>query len=268
MCYRIPYRVFAAGLGSLFALVAQTSVTHGAKIQDPKAVTEAARALVLEEARAVQSIDHFEVSHQVDITSVMPHYNQTTHAYIKTWVLRPAHIRAESQQYMHNETIVSDGSTTWVYNGGDKKYWKRPGGAPAALFSNAFPGLARQLSSANLPSVMTSAKLVGKEPLTIAGRDYPCDIVDVRLVPSASNGTLEENKLRLWVSREYKVPLKMETTFVGVTPESRKKYSDYVTDFGPNINIPESIWTFNPPSDATRREGTTSERRKQALAHR
>jgi len=253
---RTLHLVFAAAISSALALSAQTSATHSARIQDARPIVDAARALVQEQARALQSIDRFEVSHQVDITSVTPHYNQTTHAYVKTWVQRPGHVRAESQQYKRSETIVSDGSTTWVYDGGERKYWKRAGGAPPALFSNAFPGLARQLSSANLPSVMTSAKLTGTEPLTIAGRSYTCDIVDVNIAQSVSNGTLQDNTLRLWVSREYKVPLKVEATFV-VTPEDRKKYSDYVTDFEPNLSIPASTWTFHPPDDAKHMAGTT-----------
>jgi hypothetical protein len=80
--------------------------------------------------------------------------------------------------------------------------------------------------------------------------------VDVNIAQSVSNGTLQDNTLRLWVSREYKVPLKVEATFV-VTPEDRKKYSDYVTDFEPNLNIPASTWTFDPPGDAKQMTGTT-----------
>ena len=212
-----------------------------------------ARVLVQEEARAVQSIDHFAVSHQVDITSVTSHYNQTTHAYVKTWVQRPGHVRAESQQYTRSEMIVSDGSTTWIYDGGNRIYWKQRGGAPAALFSNAFPGLARQLSSANLPSVTTSARLVGTESLTIAGRAYPCNIVDVIVIPSASEAKLEDNMLRLWISGEYKVPLKVEATFVGAAPTDHKMYSDFVTYFEPDMNLPASEWKFKPPPDAKQR---------------
>jgi outer membrane lipoprotein-sorting protein len=256
MPYRIPRFLVAAAVSSALTLGSQTFFTPGAKVQDAKAVAAAARALVQEEAQAVQSIDHFEVSHQVDITSVTPHYNQTTHAYVKTWLQRPGHVRAESQWSTRSKTIVSDGSTTWVYDGGDRTYSKQAGGAPAALFSNAFPGLARQLSSTNLPSVMTSAKLAGTELLKIAGHSYPCDIVEVSVMPNTFNDILQENMLRLWISREYKVPLKVEATFVGATPDERKKYSDYVTDFEPNLNIPASVWTFTPPSDAKQRAGT------------
>jgi outer membrane lipoprotein-sorting protein len=250
----MPFRtlpiVFASALSSVLALGAQTAAISDATVHDGKTTVDAARALVQEEAQAVQSIDHFEVSHQVDITSAMPHYNQTTHAYVKTWVKRPGKIRAESQQYNRSETIVSDGSTTWIYDGSAPNHWKQAGGVPPSLFSNAFPGLARQLSSANLPSVMTKAKLAGMESLMIAGRSYSCDVVDVSVAQSASNGTLQDNTLRLWISREYKVPLKVEATFVGSTPEDRKKYSDYVKDFAPNLNIPASVWKFNPPSDS------------------
>jgi outer membrane lipoprotein-sorting protein len=221
---------------------------------------DAARLLVEETARAVQSIDRFEVAHQVDVTSVTPHYNQTTHAYVKTWVQRPGHIRAESQQYVRKETIVSDGSTLWVYDGTNQTYWKRAGGAPPQLFSNAFPGLARQLSSTNLPSVMRSAKLVGTEALTVTGRSYPCDVVEVSVAPDATPGVLQNNTLRLWISREYKIPLKVEATFVGATPQAIKTYSDFVTDFEPNLSIPVSTWTFSPPAGAKLQQGAAQKK--------
>ena len=260
MPYRIPQRVITAVLVGAFLPGAQTSFSSAGDVQAAGTTADDARVLVQEEAQAVQSMDHFAVSHQVDITGVISHYNQTTHAYVKTWVQRPGHVRAESQQYTRSEMIVSDGSTTLIYDGGKRIYWKQSGGAPAALFSNAFPGLARQLSSANLPAVTTAARLVGTESLTIAGRNYSCDIVDVSVISSASEAMLEDNLLRLWISREYKVPLKVEATFVGATPADLKKYSDYVTDFEPNMNIPASVWTFKPPPDAMQRIVTTEER--------
>ena len=253
---RILHCLIAAAFTCASVIGAQSSHSYVADVRSAGTTTDEARALVQEEARAVQSIDRFAVSHQVDITSVTPHYNQTTHAYVKTWVQRLGHVRAESQQFTRSETIVSDGSTTWVYDGGNQTYWKQTGNASAALFSNAFPGLARQLSSANLPSVITSAWLAGTESLTINARRYQCDVVDVKVVSAASNSTLEDNMLHLWISREYKVPLKVEATFVGATPADLKKYSDYVTDFEPNLNIPSSTWTFDPPSGAKQRTGT------------
>jgi len=259
---RIPHCLIAAAFTGAFVLSAQSPHSYVADVPSAGTITDEARALVQEEARAVQSIDRFAVSHRVDITSVTPHYNQTTHAYIKTWLQRPGHVRAESQQYTRSETIASDGSTTWVYDGDNRTYWKQTGGAPIALFSNAFPGLARQLSSANLPSVITSARLAGTESLTINGRRYLCDLVDVKVVPSASNSALQDNMLHLWISREYKVPLKVEATFVGADPADIKKYSDYVTDFEPNLNIPTSTWTFNPPPDAKQRTKTAERTQK------
>ena len=262
MASRTLYCLIAAAVTGPFILGAQLSVSCVADVHAASAIAEKARALVEQEAQAVQSIDRFAVSHQVDITSVTAHYDRTTHAYLKTWVERPGHLRAESRQYTRSETIVSDGSTTWVYDGGNRTYWKQTGGAPAALFSNAFPGLARQLSSASLPAVITSAGLAGTESLTINGRRYLCDVVEVTVVPSASNSALKDNLLHLWISQEYKVPLKVEATFVGATPADLKKYSDYVTDFEPDLSIPTSTWTFNPPPDAVQRTGTADPTQK------
>jgi outer membrane lipoprotein-sorting protein len=258
MRYRLHHYLIAAAFSCTFLLSAQSSHTPGAGIQNIGASVDKARALVQEQARAVQSMDRFSVSHQVDITAITSGYNRTTHAYVTTWVQRPGHIRAESRQYTGSEILVSDGSATWVYDGANRTYSKQMGGAPVTLFSNAFPGLARQLSSVNLPSVTTTATLVGTESLTVAGRKYLCDIVDVTVVPSASNSALKDNLLHVWISQEYKVPLKVEATFAGATPADLKKYSDYVTDFEPNLIIPASTWTFSPPPDARQKAEVTS----------
>lgn len=241
-------------LGSALAPGASSSVIAASRTGN-RAVADPAEALVRESARAVQTIDRFEVSHQVDVTRVTPRYNETTHAYLKTWIQRPGRIRVEIQQYMHSETIVSDGTTTWIYDGTTRTYRKQSEGAPAALFANAFPGLARMLSSTNLPSEMIAAKLVGTEALTIAGRTYQCSIVDVSVLPSASNRHLQGDTLRLWISSTYKVPLKVEATFVGETAADRRRYSDFVTNFEPNLKIPTSTWRFTPPKDAKERTG-------------
>jgi outer membrane lipoprotein-sorting protein len=101
--------------------------------------------------------------------------------------------------------------------------------------------------------VITSARLVGTESLTITGRSYPCNIVDVSVTPGAADAMLQDNLLRLWISQKYKVPLKVEATFAGAAPPDHKKYSDYVTNFEPDIKIPASVWTFKPPPDAKQR---------------
>jgi hypothetical protein len=108
---RVLHCLITAAFLSPLILGAQMPVRRVSDVRAAAASAEKARALVDEQALAVQSIDRFTVSHQVDITSVTTHYNRTTHAFVKTWVERPGHLRAESQQYTRSETIVSDGST-------------------------------------------------------------------------------------------------------------------------------------------------------------
>ncbi len=246
--------VFCVGVAMLPPGAAAESKGESRQME---ATAKIASALVQQAARAVQTIDNFEVTHQVDITSITLRYKETTHSYVKTWIDRPKHIRAESQHQGQNIEIVSTGKLTWFYNGATQKYWKQSGSAPATLFANAFPGLARQLSDANLPSAMMAAKIDATEPIQIKGRSFPCDVVEVSVKSSASKGALKDNFIRLWISREYKVPLKVEATFLG--PDgAAKEYSDYVTDFQPDLKIAESLWEFHPPEGASLRS-TTSE---------
>ena len=211
------------------------------------------RSLVEQQAHAVQSIDNFEVVHQVDITRVTAKVKETKHSYVQTWISRPGHLRAESQRAEQSVTIVSTGAVTWLYNGSDRTYWQQPGSAPAALFANAFPGLARQLSDANLPTIMTSARIVRREELSVARRNFLCDVVEVNVRPGASPEALANNFLRLWISRDYKVPLKVQAQFISSNGSLPIEYLDYATDFQPNLAIAAAIWQFQPPAGASPR---------------
>jgi outer membrane lipoprotein-sorting protein len=207
----------------------------------------AARALIQEQARAVQSLHEFEVSHQVDVSSLTPKFRQTTHQYLDTWVKRPHLIRVEVKAMMHSETLVSDGLSTWIYRDADGLYWRQSGAAPAALFLNAFPGLSRELSDVNLPSIMTAARITGVETLPVGAQSFLCDVVDVSLSPAATHGAIQNNSIRMWISRQYHVPLKVQATFLGQNGTGNKTYSDYVTTFLPDTQIPQSTWVFLPP---------------------
>ncbi len=212
---------------------------------------DAARSLIEQQARAVQSIDRFEVAHQVDITRVTAKFKATTHAYLQTFISRPGHLRAESRRATQSVMIVSTGAETWFYNGSDHTYWKQLGPAPAALFDNAFPGLARQLSNTNLPTAMISARIIRTEELPVAGRSFLCDVVEVSIRPHASPEALVNNSLRLWISRDYKVPLKVQAQFIGSDGGQPTEYLDYVTNFQPNLAIAAATWQFQPPAGAS-----------------
>ncbi len=215
-----------------------------------------AKRLIIEQARAVQTLAQFEVSHQVDQTVVTPKYKETTHEYLKTWIKRPHLIRVEVKSMMHGMTLVSDGSGTWVYRDASRTYARQSALPPAGLFNSAFPGLSRQLSDANLPNVMRSARLVGSEALKVGGRSYPCQLVEVTIDPNAAPGELQNNRLRLWISSQYQVPLKVEATINGSGGAGSTTYSDFVTTFLPNASIPASTWVFLPPKNSHPAPGT------------
>lgn len=245
---RISSCIFSVAL----ALSAGAAATVLARAARPSVSTthDKGRLLVQEQARGVQSLREFEVSHQVDITSVTPRYNATTHQYLKTWIKRPHLIRVQVQAMAHGETLVSDGVGTWIYRDADRQYWRQPGPPPSALFSNAFPGLARELSDVDLPKIMTDARVTGEEALRVDARSFPCDIVDVTLSPAATRGAIQNNSIQMWISRQYHVPLKVQATFLGTNGAGNKTYTDYVTTFLPEAHIPSSAWVFVPPKDS------------------
>ncbi len=242
-------------IGTLFATVLFSGFTAVEKNGKENSGIERAELLVRQQASAVRTMHEFIVSHQVDVKSVTPKFDETTHAYLTTWVKHPDLLRIRSQMMRQGKTIVADGHGMWIYRDADRVYWRQPGKTPAGLMESAFPGLGQQLSDVNLPKVMTSASIVGEENLEIGHRRFPCTIVDVMVTPNAADGTLENNHLRLWISTAYKVPLKVKAAF---TPAggTRKVYTDFATLFDPEAKIARSTWTFVPPEGSKLRPAT------------
>lgn len=247
--------------GTLFTTLFCSGLTAVQKTSTEKGGAVRAEQLVRQQASAVQTMREFIVSHRVDVMSVTSKYNETTHAYLTTWVKRPDLLRVRSQMMGQSQTIVADGHGMWIYRDADRVYWHQPGPTPTGLMENAFPGLGRELSDGNLPKVMTSASIVGEESLEIGQSKFPCTIVDVTVTPKAANGALENNQLRLWISKDYQVPLKVQATFTSAG-STRRDYTDLATRFEPGAKISESTWTFTPPEGSKLRQSTPAAKTK------
>lgn len=221
------------------------------------AAPPSAEALVRQAAQAVQTMPEFIVGHQVDVKVEMAKYAETMHSYLTTWVKRPQLVRIEAKTMPQSETVVADGAGMWIYRDADGEYWRTPGQPPAELLANAFPSLARELSTPRLPQAMRSARLVGEETLSVGERHFPCYVVEVTVDPQAAEGTLANHVVRLWLSERYKVPLKVTATFLPSRPGERaKQYTDFATRFEPLAKIPEATWAFIPPKNSHPRPGT------------
>ncbi len=243
-------------IGTLSATVLLSGFTAVKKTRKEKSGTPRAELLVRQQANAVRTMREFIVSHQVDVKSVTPKFDETTHAYLTTWVKHPDLLRIRSQMMRNDKTIVSDGHGMWIYRDADRVYWHQPGKTPVGLMENAFPGLGRQLSDVNLPKVMTSASSVGEENLDIGHRKFPCTSGAGTVTPNAADGTLEKNQLRMWISTGYKVPLKVQASFAPAGG-TRKVFTDFATLFEPETRISPSTWSFIPPEGSTLRPGTS-----------
>lgn len=209
-------------------------------------------SLLTAQAHALQTMSSYTVAHQIDVTTDNGKYRETTHSYVTTSVERPGRIRAESQHNGYVQDVVSDGTHLMTYRGFDKKYDSEPGMAPEALFRSAFPGLARELSDTNLPEITTSSQVLRQETFTLGNREILCDVLELQLRPNVSAHMPVNGRIRMWVSREYKVPMQVEATFPSSDGKQSMSFLDHVTLFQPGVRFPQSTWQLAPPvSDAT-----------------
>lgn len=236
-----------AGTGlALLACVAAATPSQSAAGAEPAM----GMSLLTAQAHALDTMTGYTVAHQIDVTTDNGKYRETTHSYVTTSVERPGRIRAESQHNGYAQEIVSDGTRLMAYRGFDKKYSEQPGMAPEALFRNAFPGLARELSDTNLPAAAASSQILRQDTFVLGNHSFPCDVLEVQLRPNVSPHMPVNGRIRIWVSREYKVPMQVEAAFLSADGKQPMTFVDRVTRFEAGIRFPQSTWQLAPPAEA------------------
>jgi outer membrane lipoprotein-sorting protein len=186
-------------------------------------------------------------------------YIRTFHNYVETSFAQSGgrkRIRMVSRKAADTMTIVSDGSSGyWIYHESDHRYQHRTGSLPAEVYRSTTPGFSGTLSAENLPAAMQSAEVVRQEMVPLEERQEPCDVVLVHLKPNMAppDYRVQNNQVTLWLSHEYRIPMKLSATFIHQEKDGKLQAMDMtilVQKFHPNVELPESTWIFQPPPDA------------------
>jgi outer membrane lipoprotein-sorting protein len=160
-------------------------------------------------------------------------------------------------------TIVSDGNGYWIYHESNRRYEHKSGDLPAEVYRSPTPGFSGTLSAESLPVSMKSAELVRQEILAVGERQELCDVVLVQLKPSVAppGYTVKNDELTLWLSHQYRVPMKVSGTFIHANSDGKSQAMDMtvvVQKFRPNTQLPPSTWAFVPPPQSQPEPGTSS----------
>ena len=180
----------------------------------------------------------------------------------KVAVRRPDRMRIESRSQAGGITIVSDGDHTWFYMTPLKKFIKREAsGSPEAAVGNT------GLLPKNLPDVSKSIKSVR---LMRAGRDqvgaqaFECWVIET----TYNSINLPEQELAIedaaqitWISKKH--GLNLQTKFSaklnlpGVDEFVKMTQSTQTTALRLDVDLPDSLFVFQPPGDAKETEDWT-----------
>lgn len=168
-----------------------------------------------------------------------------------------------------NKTIVSDGKTEWVYLPTEKQFTKKPfdkaslpeaGTSPLHQFKG--DSMFADMISDDLTDGMVSAKIVREEVVELSGQRINCYVVEA-IYSDKSEGAAPEKGLVLpmtfWVDKDRQVVLQHKFDGGGVFAQMFKAFADNanftmsttlsVAKF--NETLPDSLFAFTPPADAT-----------------
>jgi outer membrane lipoprotein-sorting protein len=251
---RLPafWAVSALALVTLPPLPARGQDRNVAPAASP-ARDASAEQLVREAATALTKLNSYELNLVSSQAVDDGRYTRTLFTYFDSSFERSRskrRLRVFSKKGTTGVTIVSDGDGYWVYDEYTRQYERRPGDPPPGILHT--PILAGALSVENLPASLLSAEVERQETLEVGDRQEPCDVVLVRLKPDAApeGYRVKDGELTLWLSREYRVPMKTSATLLHDGPDGKPEAVEVkvtVKKFHPNAQLPPSTWTFVPP---------------------
>ncbi len=171
-------------------------------------------------------------------------------------VRRPDRMRVESKSQAGGVTIVSDGEHTWILLTPLNQFIKRE----AATAPEEAVGKSGLLPK-NLPDVskfVKSVQLHGEEILKVGPDRIPCWIVqtvyDVIDLPDQGLSIHDAAQLT-WISKGHHVNLQTtfhaKLTLTSVAEPVEMTQSTRTTSLRFNVDLPDTLFAFNPPNDAT-----------------
>lgn len=168
--------------------------------------------------------------------------------------INPDRMRIDSKSQMGATTIVSDGQYTWTYVAALKQYSKKAAlRGPDSLLESL--GLR---NTANVSSVLDSARTVRAESLEIGGERRDCWVVQLNTdsfpLPFPPGARLASVTMTTWIDKLRGITLRMQMSGEmqgGPMPKPvPMKQTLALRSMRFDEPVPDSLFAFTPPADA------------------
>ena len=212
-----------------------------------------ARELLLHSSDPLQKSTSYQIN-SLSVVETTGGMNNRTQIETVISVRRPDHMRLESKNEAEGMTVVSDGSSTYIYIDKEKKYVKRAAtqSPETALGEN---GILKDLPDIN--TALQSVKITGEKTVEIDDQPYPCWIVEARY----DTISLPDRQLTItnavqvyWISKTFGLTLQSRLAahlVLGTLPEPVEIAQATTTvGFSLEADLPDSAFVFTPPPGA------------------
>ena len=167
--------------------------------------------------------------------------------------VKPGKMRAESKVQGFSTILVCDGEFTWIYNGMNKHYLKKPVALePQALLSAV--GMSEMQDLRFAPATVLRSEALEKD-----GQKHDCWVVEQRIdkmdftVPGQKT-EVKDGVMTYWIDKDLRMALQSTTSMkiqMSPLPQPMAMVQKMVIrNLKVNQPLPDSLFTFTPPADA------------------
>ncbi len=220
------------------------------------------RELMKQAADAMKKYQSYQLESTVAIDMHGGPINESFEMPSSISVRRPDKMRIESTNEGDEVIIVGDGEHTWFYISKVKKYVKR-----AAVESPEAAVFGSGLLPKNLPDLdqfVKSVKNTGEDTIDVDGTGTPCWVVQTiynKINLAEQNVTISDGVQLTWISKDKKLTLKSSfggtIRLPGVDENIDLTQSTRTTKVSLNVDLPDSLFTFEPPEEVKEAEDWT-----------
>jgi outer membrane lipoprotein-sorting protein len=224
--------------------------------QVPASSLPDARTLIAESAVATKKYKSYQMDSVVTVDVRGGNMDAHLEMPSSVKVRRPDRMRIESRSQAGNITIVSDGEQTWFYLSAVHRYVKRDAVAASEMAVGGSGLLPKNLL--DLDQSIKSIKVTGEEAIKIAGKAYPCWVVETsygEILMPERNLTIRNAVLTNWVTKAERLSVQSmvsgDIVMGNVAEPVLLTQSMRTTALKLDAVLPDAEFAFSPPADAT-----------------
>lgn len=213
-----------------------------------------AAALVAQSGQAAKKLHSEQSTVSVSMGMTMPGGGAPgVSETMKVAAVHPGKTRMDMTAMGTTFLVVSDGSTTWMYDSRSNEFVKKSEALGPAILSS--------MGMRNMPDfakVHGTYKILREDTIEIEGQKHDCWVVeghiDASTLPQMKGAEIKNEVVTMWLDKKLDLDLRnnvsMEMVMPGSSQTMQMSMSTNTTSLEVDQPIPDSTFTFTPPADA------------------